>query len=106
MVFKINVASTDLGVMNYLKESFGGTISTHPSKGNCKVWYQWGICSGEAANILEMLLPYMKIKRERALLGLEWQATVRKNGQYSSDELEWREFYHSTLRELNRKGIN
>lgn len=106
---KINISSTNLDIMEYLKEFLGGYVVEHPRKGNCKVWYQWGIGSNDAADILYSLLPFLRIKKERAILGIEWQATVRNNGKrngYSTEEEEWRDFYYLRLRELNRKGVN
>lgn len=49
---------------------FGGSVS-EIKRGNKRRYYRWRIYGKEAARCLEMLLPYLREKKEQAELGLE-----------------------------------
>jgi hypothetical protein len=59
----------------------GGICEMHPSKkvklvhSNYKRRYDWRIRGKNAARILELLLPYLIIKKEQAILGIELELT-------------------------------
>ena len=78
VIFQMNVkiANTNLGLMQWLITNFGGTYSVSHSKekNNCKTQYAWmpkGKNNRKA--VLENLLPYLVVKKQQALIGLEFE---------------------------------
>lgn len=105
-LLRVHLSSTDRSAVEYLKDTFGGSITDYSAKGNHKPISRWSLVSGSAADFLYDLLPYLKLKKKHAMLGIDWQATVRNRGGkgYSDSELEWRSDLHEMLRELNVRG--
>lgn len=76
----IGVANTDIKLMNWLKNNFGGSFNFEPiCKINCpkkennknhicrkQIMYRWHAVGERAAIIIRIILPYLKIKTERA----------------------------------------
>lgn len=107
-VLKVVLASTTRSIVYYLKELFGGSISCRSSNGtNRKPLYSWCIVSSAAIDFLNSILPYLRIKKEQALIGIAWQDTVKDRGpcSYSIEEKERRELLYRQLKELNHRGI-
>ena len=102
------LSSTDRSVVDYLRETFGGAITITKVHDNHKEIRRWTLSSRMAADFLYRVLPYLRIKREHAILGLDWQVTMKQgSNQYtqpSSDVLEWQDFYVSRIRDLNVRG--
>ena len=71
----VKIANTNLELMQWLITNFGGTYSISYSKrNNCKTQYAWmpkGKNNRKA--VLENLLPYLVIKKQQALIGLEFE---------------------------------
>ena len=107
-ILMVLLSSTDRSIVCYLRDSFGGSIFTTNAHDNHKEIHRWTLSSRMAADFLYGILPYIRIKREHAILGLEWQATMKQGtNQYTriSDELlEWQDFYVSQIRQLNVRG--
>jgi hypothetical protein len=65
---RIVLSSVELSLVRWLVDTFGGFYTKHvPAKG--QVWYQWNINGRSAApQFLSLVLPYLRIKREEALV--------------------------------------
>lgn len=65
---RIVLSSVDLPVVKWLVKTFGGFYTKHlPKKG--RVWYQWNLNGTKSAmGFLSDTLPYLKIKKEEALV--------------------------------------
>jgi hypothetical protein len=57
-----------------------------------------------AVVVSEMVLPYLLVKRERALCIVEWINVRKRNGRYTSEELIQRDALIAKLRHLNQRG--
>jgi len=104
---QVSLSSTDQNTINYLKETFGGSIFPVKVVGNRKPQWRWLIVSWAAADILSRLIPYIRIKKEHAIIGIDFQLSLRPGVARSSlspDLVEWQEFYITRIRELNRRG--
>lgn len=104
---RICISSTFLDVILWLKEILGGNISTNKVYGNRKESYVWQLGANSAADLLFVMLPYLRIKKEQALIGTEFQSTQKLgggNGKYSQEELDYRKFLLEYLGTLNTKG--
>ncbi len=65
---RIVLSSVELPLIEWLVSTFGGFFTKHtPKKG--KAWYQWNINGRSAApQFLSYILPYLRIKKEEALV--------------------------------------
>jgi hypothetical protein len=65
---RIVLSSVDISLIKWLVSTFGGFFTKHtPKKG--QVWYQWNINGRSAApKFLSYILPYLRIKKEEALV--------------------------------------
>lgn len=69
---------TDMGAIAWLSEKFGGrVIESHPRQrrvdgGPRRTFWTWSISGRPLTDLLESLLPFMKTKREIALVALEF----------------------------------
>ncbi len=91
--FRVLITSTNRPVVDWLAEYFGGSIRMQPRRNDgYKDIYRWCLRTCEAAQLLPLLLPYLIIKKEHALLGIQWLKTVKPGGRYDSQEIEHRDF--------------
>jgi hypothetical protein len=78
---KLTVANTDVRLMVWLKNTFGGTFKDantaayYPGRNN-KTAYHWGACSQRAAWILYNCMPYFIMKMEQAQIGIDLQKSL------------------------------
>lgn len=65
---RIVLSNVDLPVIKWLVASFGGFYTKHtPAKG--KVWYQWNLNGKTSAStFLSLLMPYLRLKKQEALI--------------------------------------
>ena len=108
-ILMVLLSSTDYSIIDYLRGIFGGSLTITGAHNNHKEIYRWTLSARMAADFIYRILPYLRIKKEHALLGLEWQATIREVGNQHTQPLpdevrEWRDFYISRIRELNVRG--
>ena len=78
---KVSVANTSMKLMRWLVRYFGGEFRPkQKGKLSVELCFEWFITGGyeKIENILLGTLPYHIIKREQALIALEW---VRMRGQ-------------------------
>lgn len=83
---RVRVNTTDLVITPWLKTTFGGsTCHAHDGKAHHAISRIWTINARAAAAFLRMILPWLKLKRRQAELGLKFHATVRGPGKYIGD---------------------
>lgn len=117
----LKIAMTHKGIIEWLKQSFGGSINTRDRSGeNCKDCYQWE-CIGNknAISILKAVYPYLKVKREQAktLFMIEKTLTNQFDIKYiklgygqgkvrtlKKDIVQKREELYQELKRLNYRG--
>jgi hypothetical protein len=86
-IFQMNVkvANTKLELMQWLIKNFGGSYSVSDAKRNAKghctqyAWMPKG--KNNRIDVLERMLPYLVIKKQQALIGLEFERVYEgRNG--------------------------
>lgn len=98
------------------KEMKLGTVTLYgarPSRPECKPIYQWGIRNRiQIVPFLEAVIPYLRVKKERAKFLLNYCNTAKymdsKNSRYfglEKDELIYREESYQKMREFNGKKV-
>lgn len=73
--------------------------------------YGWHIQCNQAAQFLEMVLPYLRIKKQQALFAIEFQKmqkSERRQGRWtggckSEEAIAVREMYKQTIQSLNKR---
>lgn len=88
---EITISSTDKELLDWVKDMFGGTISSKKIyKDHHKQSFAWRITNKKAVRLMELCLPYMKIKRkkERALVLIDLSRNFTSpNGKYTEEKL-------------------
>lgn len=117
------VSNTNREVIEFFRDAYGGRLyNVHERRKDKrgKKWadaWDWNCPQAQAHKILEDVLPYLKLKRPRAEVCLEFLrnkkafARKRREGQQggsaplSEDEIAFRERLYWQSRELNSKGV-
>ena len=103
----LHVTNTDARLMNWLLDTFGGTVSTHrPANGRYRTRYDWQAKQSSLREILTQCLPFLLLKREQAEVALALLSFVRYRGhvRVRTDETRQREDLKAQLHVLNAKG--
>ena len=66
----MGVANTYIPVLEMFAEEFGGHIKL--ASGKNKPCYSWRTTSHKAAHVLKVLMPYLRIKKDQALVAIEY----------------------------------
>lgn len=94
---RVRVAMTDMEVPLFLYEIFGGGFSIFLRDG-CKASYNWKATNSRNNNLLRLILPYLKVKKKQAELGLKFIATLRPRGR-SKSRGTWKPLPESVIEE-------
>lgn len=100
-MLQVKVAMTNYKVPYWLLDKCGGSLREHQPI-NHKLVFIWTIGSRQAANLLNQLLPYLKITKEQAEVAIKFQESMVIGGYKSTAYLENQEFYRLKLQELKR----
>jgi len=70
------VTNTNKWLVEWLRFSFGGTVYKHAEAQNERQerCWRWYIKHQKAADFLRLILPYLKMKRDQAVLAIEFQS--------------------------------
>jgi hypothetical protein len=109
-VLRITITNTSMDLMDWLSENFGGgRVSKQRVKAIHKPTFDWLYDNGKAIYILELVRPYLVVKRRQADLGIEfikgWEYCKGGQGsQTPAHEVQRREKCWQTMRFLNQLG--
>lgn len=89
---QVAVASTDLEVLQWLRNRFGGSIVTkQPRKPSHSVSYDWRLTDRRALTFLALIRPYLVIERKIRRVDLllnDYVACTPRNGRYTKEMVE------------------
>ena len=99
-MLRIQIANTSKVLMNWIVENFGGVVYTkkaNPKQKSAKLVHQWFTKGGIQAQekFLLSILPHLLIKREQALIALEFVRSHREQNP------EKRKLLYNRMRALN-----
>jgi len=99
---RVEIASTDYEVLHYAEQVLGvGKIHSqgqfHPLGG--RPCFKYYIYCQKASDVLGLVLPYLHIKKQQAILGIKWQKNIVGRKQPG----EVRKYYIDQMRALNHK---
>jgi hypothetical protein len=109
-VLRVNIVNTSHDLMNWLYENFGGLIKNRPLENPEKhrQTYDWSYDNGKALDVLELMYPYLIVKKERVALGLEllrgWKTNQGRGATTDPEEVVRRESYYQRMKSLNQFG--
>jgi len=72
----LHVTNTDLRLLNWCKQTFGGIIIVQTMHDGRRTVYDWRAFNKNVTAILKRCLPYFKIKREQAELAIAFRETM------------------------------
>ncbi len=98
--------------LQLLQRTFGGTIG-HGShaKGNAGATLRWSIAGKPALNALQLMLPYLTVKRIAAYAGMAWahwkdiMQEFRQGQRLSDDEIRASEEMTEIFRMINGRAV-
>jgi hypothetical protein len=105
----MKVCNTDKALIDWIHQNFGGRLNNErkpTDKWSTLYYIRWNC--GKARDLLNQLLPYLRIKRLQALIVLE--CIGRMNRHMSTgvmmpkEETELRELLYSVVTKLNKRG--
>ena len=107
----VQVTNTEVWICEWLKFQFGGSIQSHDRKN--KKWkkcYVWVIVSRQADSFLEIVLPYLNLKRPQAELAISFQKekSYRARGRWNpltEEERAVEEAQCTLLCQMKKKGL-
>lgn len=92
------VTNSHRGVLELFQEAFGGSIYDRTSH----QVYDYRIDRKLASVMLRSFLPYMVIKKEQAIIAVEFQASLFLTGKtVEKEKLEYRDFVYRKIKSLN-----
>lgn len=79
----VGIANTNKPLIDRIHQQFGGDLyinnSANKKNPNNRLGYTWRKSSLKASEFLELLLPYLVVKREEAILAIELQKHITDN---------------------------
>jgi hypothetical protein len=95
----VRVGTTSKELTDWLQQTFGGGVYFRKSQSDKwkDQWY-WVIGSETMKSFLNLVLPYLKIKKAQAILALEYL------NNFQTNDPTWRQMMKQRMNALNRKG--
>ena len=103
----IQVAMTDIPVIEWISNTFGGSFYAAPRPGVSKPVANWVVQGVKAAEIASHCMKYLKAKKNQAELLIQFAATVKNTGVagHSKEIHEARGRMAELSTKLNAKGV-
>lgn len=104
----LDITNNDRTLMQWLEDTFGHIVETsYRRRSNRSNSYGWTASGRQCQELLEIVLPFLKVKKAQAELAL--QMNIAKYGgssrwTYTQEEEENRERIYRAIRELNSKN--
>lgn len=104
---RVSVGMTDVEGPAHMMQTLGGSLYEQGRKtGTGKTVYVWQLTCHKAADGLEKLLPYLKVKKRKAELAIELARRMQTPGcntrrALTDSEIATRKYLASALREAN-----
>ena len=105
----VQVGNTNEWLIQWLKMQFGGCISSNNRKSqpnkNWKPMWQWTIQHKQAGAFLELIIPFLQIKKPQAEIAIAFQKTKRRGNPIRTDgELAFQEAQRILMAKYNLRG--
>lgn len=106
VVLRIGIRHTNKKILEYLKNSFGGTLCdvTHNRFPHWKPSYDWSITGNAAVNLLSKIEPYVRIKIDQIDIAMAWHYLRSHGGKTSDEHKDKMQLLVDQMHWLNKKG--
>lgn len=84
---QLKCAHTHLPTLKFLQKIYGGSLREHKHESHKKPAWVWSVCSATAVNCINHIFPFLKEKKEKAQILLEYQKTMGTRGKRVSKEI-------------------
>lgn len=101
---RVIVGNCDKRLVVFLRNNFGGSISNRNTRGNRQVAYAWELSANQAKRFLDMILPYLFLKKDQAKAAIEFQGNGLPMRKATPEEASKRSLLILKLRRLNQVG--
>lgn len=102
---RLTVINTSKMLMDLLVATFKGQYDTRKKIEGRKTCYRWHVFGQDQEDALIALIPYLRIKKQQALLVMEYRKTVTSSGWLISDDtLDQRKDLWLKCKHLNTTG--
>jgi len=106
---RVSIGNTNEWLCQWLKMQFGGCVSSHtPLKPHWKRSYNWLMRANKARDFLELILPYLVIKKTHAELAIKFQNEIQQQKILKNKREDVRiiqEANYILMKSLNKKGV-
>ena len=98
----VSITNTDIDVLKWVCEHFGGRVDSHSEFYRNKPCYRWSLNGSKSSKFLESMLPYLRIKSKQAELSLEFIKTIGKGAKkLTNDIINQRKILKEKMYKLN-----
>lgn len=105
----VQVGISDRELCDWLRELWGGSVYTYKDKRSeyWKAISRWFISANQALALLEAILPYLRLKRTQAEVGIAFQQAKKKRGSRhrKEGEIEAEIKSYWFIRKLKDRGL-
>lgn len=94
----LGACNTNKGVIRNMSKVFGGKVYTRnynkERNPKWKIYYDWEIQGNKAKRVIEVLLPFLKVKKKRALISLA----------FDNKNVKERDILFNLMKKCNQRG--
>lgn len=102
----MGVSNTNKKLIDWIVSNFGGRVYSRTRKANWKKSYEWELSCRKASAVLQLIEPYLLLKKEQARLCIDLQnRLIVGKGKLSEEELKLRKDVLDVIKNLNQKGV-
>lgn len=84
----VTIVNTHLKILEVIKQKFGGNIRKHLLTSKGKICWEWRKHGKSAIPFLKALQPYVVVKKEQVVLGLEYERKYKDDGPNKPNQTE------------------
>lgn len=107
---QVEVANTHKPTIDRVNKLFPGCVYSYkPTKLTRKLCWDWRVSSHNAVRFLKTILPYLRIKRVQAVLGIQFQkekSQAHRNGGLTPKTLRRRDNMMKQMQQLKKYGAH
>lgn len=106
-----SITNTDKRAIDFMQSRFKGSVACEDrSRHNHKNSWKWAIFSRQAAAFLKEILPFLVLKKERAILAIQFADNLLDlryaKPQEKPAEVERRESLYRRMKAMNKRGVS
>ena len=104
---KLAVYNSSRALTDWFAQTLGGKVATtKPRSERRSTEYSWSVYNAQASELIQLVLPYMVVKRRQALLGIEFASTLDRVDSRLPDVFRSiRHRVYEEMKELNMRGV-